>query len=45
MHNEKLNVFLAKHFPLIKTGKKKWEWNVTKMGEKRNAYRIFAVKP
>jgi hypothetical protein len=47
LHNEELhNLFSSPNIiRMIKSGKMRWVWHVTRMGDKRNAYRILVGKP
>jgi hypothetical protein len=47
MHNEELQVFYSSPIiiRIIKSRRMKWAGHVARMGEKRNAYRLFVRKP
>jgi hypothetical protein len=45
VHNEELHNFYSSPNRIINSGKMRWEGNVTRMGEKRNVYRLLVGKP
>jgi hypothetical protein len=47
LHNEELRdlYFSPSIIRIIKSRRMRWAVNVTRMGEKRNAYRLLVVKP
>jgi hypothetical protein len=47
LHNEELHKFYSSPsiIRMIKSRRMRWAWNVARMGERRNAYKILVGKP